>query len=395
MGWPLKTAERELVEAFAGYIENNSDILMKKDILIWGASVRGTILGILLQKYGYSQFQYVDNDERKWGENINGHDIVSPESIRNLVSDYYVLVPIEYGNEIKEQLQDWGLAEEENFSILRAEINEKYANEFFRKYKNKRLILGESFLNETVLEEKKSKSIKERIWEEFGKEETKILSMNCMGMQSFYYILQLQIKFGHKPEELWLFASYETLTEFHHLLSRTQHAGVLKLIQEQGNINDSEFIEYIKLAQERAADYKLEYTYSPQRTTDGKIMDMDNIRKSYLKLNLLYDLNLNSEEAKYLKKILIVSQNEGIEMSVILAPINYELAREYYGREFNNVYYKNNLKLEKFVADFEAKFINMSALLPAKDFVVCETINDGLYKGGQERVIQYLKEMEE
>lgn len=394
MSWPLKTAERELINAFIDYIENNSCKLKKVNVLIWGASVRGTLLGILLEKYGYAQFQYSDNDERKWGESINGHIIVNPENVRKHISDYYILVPIEYGNEIKKQLESWGLIEEQNFTILQARINEKFAEEFFRKYKNKRLVLGESFLNEIVLDEISPRSIKERIWEEFGKEETKILSMNCMGMQSFYHILRLQVKLGYSPEELWLFTSYETLTEFHHLLSRTQHAGVLELIQEQGNISDDKFIEYINIAQKRAANYNIELEYSPQRTTIGKEMNLEEIRKSYLKLNLLYDLALSSEEVKYLKKILSIAENEGIAVRVILTPINYELARKYYGREFDEIFSRNTLRLKKFVTGFRAEFYNMSTILTEEDFVASETINDGIYDEGQKKVVKYLKRME-
>lgn len=394
MGWPLKTTERELVDAFTDYIKNNSNILPKYNILIWGASVRGTVLGMLLEKHGYAQFGYIDNDERKWGENINGHVIVSPENVKRFISDYYILIPIEYGDEIKLQLENWGLIEELNFVILKAKINENFASEFFRIYQNKRLVLGESFLNETVLAEKHPKSIKERIWEEFGKEETKILSMNCMGMQSFYHVLRLQIKLGYKPEKLWLFVSYETLTEFHHLLSRTQHVGALELIQEKGNINDVDFMEYIQIAKKRAANYRIELQYSPQRTTNDKEMNMEEIQKSYLRINLLHNINLKSEEVQYLKKILETSAKEGIMPYIILTPVNYELARKYCGKEFDNIYNSNNLKLKKFIVNLGAIYFNMGTLLTAKNFIAVETINDGIYGEGQKKVIQYLNKIE-
>lgn len=393
MGWPLKTAEKELIKTFIDYITNNYSTLIKENILIWGASVRGTLLGILLEKYGCIQFRYVDNDERKWGENINGHVIVCPLNIKENISDYYILVPIEYGNEIKKQLESWGLVEKKNFTILQAKINEKYVEEFFREYKNKRLILGESFLNETILDERCPRSIKERIWKEFGKEETKILSMNCMGMQSFYHILRLQMKMGYKPETLWLFTSYETLTEFHHMLSRTQHAGVLELIQKQGNIKDKDFLQYINIAQERAKDYSIEFEYSPQRTTRGQPMNMEEIRKSYLKLNLMYDLSLDSEETKYMGKILKLAKKEGVIVSVILTPVNYELAKVYYGREFEDVFFKNTLRLKDFVGDLHTKFYDMSTLLRSTDYIASETINDGIYEAGQKKVIKYLKRL--
>lgn len=392
MEWPLRTAERELVDACTYYIENNN-VLGEHKILIWGASVRGTVLGILLEKYGYSEFQYVDNDKRKWGENINGHIIVSPESVKKKISEFFVIVPIEYGDEIRIQLEEWGLVEEKNFKILQAKINDKYVEEFFRKYTNKRLVLGETFLNEIVFDEKKAISIKERIWETFGKENTKVLSLNCMGMQSYYHMLRLQINLGYKPEELWLFISYETLTEFHHILSRTQHVGVLNAIQSQSNIEDEEFFEYIKVAKERATNFSIELQYSPQRTTNNNIMNMEEIRKAYMQLNLLYEIKMNSEEINYLIKILQITQLEKIDTYCIMTPINYELARKYYDTEFEKYYNDNNAKLRMLVTSAQAKFYDMGMLLSEKNFVALETINDGIYGVGQEKVIQFLCNM--
>lgn len=65
MGWRLKTAEKELVASFKSFISDYGQLFVTKRLFIWGASVRGTLLGILLDKAGWNQFAYIDNDPRK------------------------------------------------------------------------------------------------------------------------------------------------------------------------------------------------------------------------------------------------------------------------------------------------------------------------------------------
>ena len=52
MEWPLKTAQKEILKAFDQFVIENKSFLENKKLLVWGASVRGTLLGMILEKKG-------------------------------------------------------------------------------------------------------------------------------------------------------------------------------------------------------------------------------------------------------------------------------------------------------------------------------------------------------
>ncbi len=390
MEWHLKTSEKELIDSFTKFISENRICFAGKQLHIWGASVRGTLLGMLLEKDGWNTFSYIDNDKRKWGKCIHGHIIISPEQVKDN-PDIYVIVPIEYGEEIREQLEDWGLQIHKSFSILQPGINEKFAEEFFRKYENKYLVFGETFLNEIIIEEKNAKNLKEILWQTFGKEQMKILSMNCMGIETFYHILKLQEKLFRAPEEVWLFLNYETLTEHHHLLSRTQHVDALRLIQLQGDKYSREFGLYIQKAEDRAKNYQIELKYSPQRVSVDDKEARIQAQKDYLRQNMMYELDLHWEEGRYLRKLLQFAKEKHISVTGILVPANVSLANRYWGDAFTDIYAENTQKLQDLFTESNAHFLDLGKLLPEKYFCAEVTVNDAVYRQGMEHTAMQIK----
>ena len=132
MEWPLKTAQKEILKAFDQFVIENKSFLENKKLLVWGASVRGTLLGMILEKKGLIDFLYIDNDERKWGNHINGHSILNPNEVRNQLQNTFILIPVEYPEEICKQLYSWGL-KEDSFAVIKSNIEKSYTEEFFRQ----------------------------------------------------------------------------------------------------------------------------------------------------------------------------------------------------------------------------------------------------------------------
>lgn len=394
MEWPLKTAEKDLVSSFENFIVENKDAFCSKRIFIWGASVRGTLFGILLEKYGIKDFFYLDNDERKWGTNIKEHEVIRPDEAKKNLKNIYIIIPLEYATEVCTQLRNWGLGERE-FATVASDVEKNYTDEFYREYNNDRLILGETFLNETIIDENNAESIKECLWKKYKKENTKILAMNCMGMQGFYHMLRLQILQGKAPKETWVFVNFETLTEYHHILSRTQHPDLLKLIAKTGKIQDKSFERYIEQADKRARNYKIEMQYSPQRTFEGKNVDHEVVQKEYMKMQLLHPLSLETVELVYFKKILELFNRYRITGCIINIPINYQLAEKLYPGKFVKIYEQNRTVLKKMVEDYKCTFWDMGNLLEEKDFAATVTINDAVYQSGRNKIMRYLDDREE
>ena len=160
MVWPLKTGQIEILKAFDQFVIENKSFLENKKLLVWGASVRGTLLGMILEKKGLIDFLYIDNDERKWGNHINGHSILNPNEVRNQLQNTFILIPVEYPEEICKQLYSWGL-KEDSFAVIKSNIEKSYTEEFFRQYGYDRLVIGETFLNETIIDEENPESIKD------------------------------------------------------------------------------------------------------------------------------------------------------------------------------------------------------------------------------------------
>ncbi len=173
----MNTAEKALIDAFNQFIESVVKKNDQKMLYIWGASVRGTLLGILLEQKGCSKFLYVDNDERKWGSNINGHLILSSNDMRELRNDEYIVIPIEHYAEIRSQLLSWDMEEEIDFYILKSNLYNEFCADFFRWYNGKYLVMGETFLSSVLLDEMPMESMTDELYSVYGKEDMKILSL--------------------------------------------------------------------------------------------------------------------------------------------------------------------------------------------------------------------------
>lgn len=390
MDWHLKTTEKELLNAFTSFLSQKYHLFSQKQLYIWGASVRGTLLGMLMEDRGWKDFSYLDNDKRKCGEHIHGHLILSPDYLKNHTG-IYVLVPIEYGESLREQLENMGLQENKSFSILQSGINETFAEEFYRVYDNKYLILGETFLNEVVISDNNSRSMKQLLWQTFGKAHTKVLSMNCMGMESFYHLLKLQKELFGTPKEVWLFLNYETLTAHHHLLSRAQHADAWKLIQQQEQIIRNEFARYVRKAETRAENYQIESAYSPKRVSVDSEDARINSQKEYLRQNMMYELDLCCEEIQYLKKTLNFSRENKISVTGISVPVNTALAERYQGNAFTKIFTENNDKLQRLFLSHNADFIDLGNFLSEQYFCAEVTVNDAIYTQGLKLIAEELK----
>lgn len=392
MGWMITTAEKAIIEAFINFIENVIKKNGEKRIYIWGASVRGTLLGILLEQNNYLDFVYVDSDESKWDSNINGHIIMSPDNLKELNSNGYIVVPVEHYMEIRRQLLSWNMKEEEDFYILKTDLYSAYCTEFFRKYNRRYLVFGETFLRSVLLEERPMESMSDSLYKRYGKADMKILSLPCMGMEESYNYLRKQIALDMCPENLWLFVNVETLSKHHHILPRVQHPDLAEMIQEKSGDVDPDLAEYIDRARERTQNYRLELKHSPRRTFVGE-PDESEVQKEYAQQQLLNVISVEYKECLYLIKILALCNENMIRTVLIVVPINYQKAIEFLGEEFNDVYKSNINMLNSLSLEYQCKFWDMSKLLKKQFFETKVTLQDGINREGRKKIIENLEKI--
>ncbi len=389
----MNTAEKALIDAFNQFIESVVKKNDQKMLYIWGASVRGTLLGILLEQKGCSKFLYVDNDERKWGSNINGHLILPSNDMRELRNDEYIVIPIEHYAEIRSQLLSWDMEEEIDFYILKSNLYNEFCADFFRWYNGKYLVMGETFLSSVLLDEMPMESMTDELYSVYGKEDMKILSLGCMGMEEGYYYLQKQIALNARPEKFWLFVNFETLSEHHHLLPRVQHPDLAEMIQERSVGVGPDLTEYIEAGRQRARNYKLEVQHSPRRTYVGEANDIE-VQKEYAQKQLLNLISIEYEECLYLSKILDICNKNEIDAAMVIVPVNYQEAEELLGEDFKRIY-KENINILSYIGSkYQSKFWDMSKLLEKRFFEARNTLQDGVKREGRQKIVNMLRKYE-
>lgn len=389
MDWPLKTAEKELLDTFLEFIKEKKSFLKKKELFIFGASVRGTLLALLLEQEGISNFSFIDNDKRKWGQNIHGYVIHSPTKIIESSEDFFILIPIEHSEAIVKQLKQYNLLEEERFFCLKTPIYNHLIEIFFQNNIRKKLIMGASLLNEVVIGETKTASLKEMLYENCGERDLKVLAKNCMGMKSFYYLLLRQIEAGFIPRQFLFFIHLETFTEYHHLLSRNQQPELFKQILNRDVKRNDGLEDFIKQSQIYSENYEIELKYSPKRTFE-KDVDFEKSQMEYIKLGLLYPLSTKTVEFYYFTCILKLLSQYQIDSYIIALPVNHYLGKKYYKDEFTRLYRKNISSIKKAVSQTEHKWIDLSYLLDEEDFEACLTINDAFRYRGRQKIVTEL-----
>jgi predicted O-methyltransferase YrrM len=120
--------------------------MLENEIVIFGASTRGEML-LDLFKSNYNIKYFCDNDESKWGKEINGIKIYAPKALEQ-DKDVRVVIASELSEEIQMQLREMGIG---NFYIYNSLQNEA-KSELFLKDKEIEMSLQEIVLGDFLLQ---------------------------------------------------------------------------------------------------------------------------------------------------------------------------------------------------------------------------------------------------
>ena len=195
------------------------------------------------------------------------------------------------------------------------------------------------------------------------------------------------------PKKLWVFVNFETLTGHHHILPRVQHPDLAEMIQVKSDHIEPDLSQYVEIARARALNFRLELEYSPQRTYVGE-PDEDKVQKEYTRQQLLNQISEEYEECRYLARILTTCNEEEIEASVIAVPLNYQRAIDFFGDDFKSIHKKNIDTLSNLVLKYRCTFWDLSELLEKQYFETKVTLQDGVRRGGRQKIISCLREYE-
>lgn len=385
MSWTLKITDKETFDDFNQLIEDNSFILRNKRIFIWGASVCGTLMGILLERRGLNDFIYIDNDERKWGQNINGYQIIGPNYKLLRANDSVVIISIKHNKELCDELKNKGIknliypCQDDEIDFAQRTIKCLNRSDFS-------IIFGDGILDNIVIEDKNDIPLKDLLLNKLGQNKLMTLSINCIGMELIYNIVRIILNYG-RPSSIIILLELETFTEAHYRLSRTQHISAISYIKEHIP-TDKAFNHYYNKSMQYSKNYRDELKYSPRRSYD-KIEYEQDIQREYLDKYLLNRIDKKFEEIKYLEKTLSMCKDNSVKTLMIQMPINFELDNILVPGA--DIFLKKNLEIFREIAkEYGGSYIDLSQSLNKDDFITGVTTQDSISKGGKLKLCAHI-----
>ena len=371
--WPVTTLCKYDYEALRTCIKENEKLFKQKEIVIFGAGIRGTAFSLLLKKFGYNNIVFTDNNEKKVGAYINEFFIIPYSEVVEKKGNIIVLISVENGFVLKEQLEESGFAENIDYFYIESHLYEKYLEQFLDKRKIETLIM-DCGLTDLSKQDENFTNLGEMLAQNLGEDKTKVLAVHAMGMRAYYHILSVQIKYITVPKCVVIMANFETFTGKQHLLPRSQHARLIEMISKAINDKDIELNEYRKITKERFENFKLDYFASSQGTV--KQMSKDKNDRIVIKINYMYDLKLDNEGILYMKKIMELCSTYGIDLLFFIPPANYMYAVDLYGDAFTERYQSNVMKLKSIFEDENAELLDLSYVLKSEQFADIHTIDE-------------------
>lgn len=102
-----------------------TELLMDKEIIIFGSGESGKLTYFVLKQLGYESISIVDNNEEKWGSFLFTHKIESPEVLSLRKSgDIKIIIASGFYPEISSQLEGMGYIERYDFFPYSSEIGD-------------------------------------------------------------------------------------------------------------------------------------------------------------------------------------------------------------------------------------------------------------------------------
>lgn len=380
--WPVTIMQYEDYIALKDCIDKYKEVFDNKKIIIFGAGIRGSIFCKLMNEFGYTKICFCDNNPDKWGGYVNEYKIHSPELICDR-DNTIVIISIENGFEIEEQLEKKGYIKNKSYFNIESPIYSLYIKEFYRMDLIDILFIGDCGLSQISISDNKHKALGDMIKEHLGCKRTKVLAMHGMGMRAYYNILLSQFRLGLNPKVVVLTVNFEAFTGKHHLLPRTQHVELFNRILEKQPKPHINLIKYQKIIKERFDNFKLDVSSSYEGN------HLENNRRLILRMNYMYKIKKDTEDMKYLLRIIELCNKKDVNIIPFIPPVNYEYANQCIGERFKLVYDNNCDKIKKWISELGVKVLDLSYILGADYFADSKTIDETANAKGREIILEH------
>lgn len=393
--WPITAISKESYLTVTDCVKQHNDLFSNRDILIFGAGIRGAEIAVILEGEGYSNILFTDNNSEKWGGVIDKFPIISVEAALKQRDKVVYMVSVEEGEPICRQLEQNGLQRDVDFFFPKTDLYQRFIKEFERDMHDEILVMGDCMFEVISFDDEKKESLTEIMQQKLGNQNVKHLTMHGMGLPTFYHMLKAQINNGMKPGIFVVMLNFETLTGKQHLLPRSQHTELVKKVAEISSDPDGELQRYVKVVEERVHNVQAEFfttdKFSANKGSNNqKGQISDNAAKVFLKLNYMYRLNPEIESIQYLKKIMGMAHEYGFKVLPFVPPVNYERGTELFGDKFEAAYSNNLELLRNIVHEGGFSLLDLSHICPKELFAHTTTPDETTNYYGRDKIATYV-----
>lgn len=391
--WPVTSENALVYQHFQSEVDRLADILVVNRIVVFGAGIRGCCLLEILEKKGFVNIVFCDNNPEKQGNLINHYDILSLEAVLDYSNDQVFLIAPENSQSMSEQLNHAGLKEDQDWFSFDISVYDAYIAEYHRTASNPLLVMGDCAFSHISLNDENTDPLGNMIKAQLGSERCKVLAMHGIGHQANYHIINALLDQGERPSSVLLLTVLEVLTSKAHIMPRTQHPTLIQNLANTVKNPRESFIDYAKLTEERFNRFQVEsFALS---TNTSKSAD-DTSEKLFMKMNYLFKLREETEGVVYLKKIIRLFNELDIPITLYIPPVNYEQGARYFSSDFKTQYEANFGKLFQYLDNDDLKYsvIDASYLLNDIDFAAANTIDETSNYIGRKKQLSFLSRFE-
>lgn len=395
--WPVTAISKENYQAIVGWAEENKGKIENKHILIFGAGIRGAEISVILESIGYTDIIFTDNNSDKWGGCIDKYPIIPVKDALDMKDKVVYLVSVEEGASICRQLEREGLKHDVDFYFPKPNLYERFINEYKRNIDKEILVMGDCMFEVVSFEDENKDSLADMLYEKYGLENIKLLTMHGLSLPGFYHMLKGQINCSMIPSIVVLMLNFETLTGKQHLLPRSQHTQLIKAAYDYSPDPDGELEKYVMITEQRVKNIQAEFfttnKFSAKKSNNEQGKISDTASKVFFKINYLYTLDTEIESIQYLKKIMNLAHEYKFHLIPFVPPVNYQRGSELFGENrFESSYGDNLAKLSEVVKNGGFELLDLSHICDNTEFAHTTTPDETTNCLGRKKIIEHISE---
>lgn len=386
--WPVTAEHAGAYHFFQQKVNALKGRLAKERAVIFGAGIRGCALLHVLEGYGLKNIVFCDNNPEKQNNLIHQYNIISLENALQYEGAQIFLVSPENSREMGLQLSRAGLEEEKDWFSFDFPVYHEYVSEYLRPVNDHLLVMGDCAFSHVSIADRQTDSLGDMLKTAFGGERCKVLAMHGIGQQANHHILTALMDKGEKPKALLLLTVLETLTPKAHLMPRTQHAELIRLLVEATEHPRKEFSEYAGIASERFQRFQVESFVAYQKDQN------EASEKLYMRMNYLFKIREETEGVVYLKKTVKMMNDWKIPVILYIPPVNYVQGEHFFGEMFRKQYLENFRRLYEFLdkEQLEYHVVDGSFLLTDQEFAAPNTIDESANYTGRRKLLELIRQ---